>query len=1031
MSVNVSAWAIRKPIPSLVLFAMLMAAGWMSFSSLPITNMPAIDVPVVSVTIDQAGAAPGELEAQGTKRVEAAVAGLSNVKHITSSIGDGVSTTTIEFQLETSVDRAMNDVRDAISNITGDLPQSADVPLIQRIDVEGGAIATYAVASALKSPEELSWFIDDRVARALQSVRGVAQVKRQGGVEREIRVSLDPAKLQAFDVTASEVNGQLLRRNLDVAGGRSAIGHQEQSVRTLGGATSIGDLAATRIILPGNRQVALGELGSILDGAAEARTGATLNGEPVVAFGIYRAKGHSDVTVAHAVKTKLAELSGANPDITLSLIDTTLTDIQNDYDSAMNTLIEGAILAVIVVFLFLRNFRATLITSLAIPMSILPTFFVMQMFGFSLNTISLLAITLVTGVLVDDAIVEIENIVRHMRMGKSAYRAAIEAADEIGLAVLATTATIVAVFVPVSFMGGIAGQYFKQFGITVGVAAAFSLLVARLITPMLAAYFMHSGDIKEKPDSFAITAYTRILEWTIQWRFLTIAAGLAIFAGTMLLATTLPSSFLPEDDSSRATLNIELPPGSTLEQTERAALEITDILRRSTEVASVYAAVGDGGTGGGEVRKGTLVINLLPRSKRSISQKEFEARTEEALAGIPDLRSHFSSGNSGREFALILSGSDSQPIERAAIDLETAIRAKVLQLRNVLASAAMERPEIRIVPKSAEAAALGVSVAQIAETVRIATMGDTAENLAKFSTDERQINIRVQLNDAARTDVSTFESLRVRRDNGDAVPLLTVADIGLMQGPTVIDRYDRERRIILEGDLAKGAALGDALAAVQTLPEVSGLPDGLTLREHGDAELMEEVFSGFTLAMVAGLVLVLAVLVLLFVDLLQPITILLSLPLSVGGALIALLMTGHPVGLPVIIGFLMLMGIVTKNAILLVEFAIGEIAAGADRTTALINAGRHRAQPIIMTTLAMSAGMLPSALALGEGGAFRAPMAIAVIGGLITSTLLSLVFVPAVFTIMDDFGHGFRNIFGRFVGPKDESAGIQITGVDS
>jgi HAE1 family hydrophobic/amphiphilic exporter-1 len=331
---------------------------------------------------------------------------------------------------------------------------------------------------------------------------------------------------------------------------------------------------------------------------------------------------------------------------------------------------------------------------------------------------------------------------------------------------------------------------------------------------------------------------------------------------------------------------------------------------------------------------------------------------------------------------------------------------------------------------SAEAAVLGVSVAQIAETVRIATMGDTAENLAKFSADERQINIRVQLDDSARADVATFESLRVRRDNGDAIPLLAVADIGLMQGPTVIDRYDRERRVILEGDLAHGGALGEALAAVQALPEVSVLPDGLTLGEHGDAELMEEVFSGFTLAMIAGLILVLAVLVLLFVDVLQPITILLSLPLSVGGAFIALLMTGHSIGLPVIIGFLMLMGIVTKNAILLVDFAVEEIAVGIDRTTALINAGRHRAQPILMTTLAMSAGMLPSALALGEGGAFRAPMAIAVIGGLITSTLLSLVFVPAVFTIMDDFGRGLRYIFGRFVGSEDERAEVQITSVD-
>jgi HAE1 family hydrophobic/amphiphilic exporter-1 len=1020
MALNVSAWAIRKPIPSLVLFFMLIPAGWASFLSLPVTNMPAIDMPMVSVTVVQAGAAPAELETQVTKKVEAAVANLPGVKHITSTTGDSVSTTTVEFQLETPTDRAVADVRDAVSNIAGALPPSAEEPVIQRIEVEGGAVAAYAATSSSKTPEELSWFIDDSVSRTLQGVRGVAQVRREGGMDREIRVALDSRRLQALDVTAAEINTQLGSTNLDVAGGRAALDDQEQSIRTLGGATSIEALAATRIILPGNRQVTLGDIGSVRDGAAEARSAARLNGEPVVAFSIYRAKGHSDIAVAEGVEEKLAELFKAHPDITFSLIQTSVTDIQGPYDSAMTTLIEGAVLAVIVVFLFLRDFRATIIAALAIPLSIIPTFFVVHMLGFSLNTISLLAITVVTGVLVDDAIVEIENIVRHMRMGKSAYHAAITAADEIGLAVVATTATIVAVFVPVSFMGGVAGQYFRQFGLTVAIAVAFSLLVARLITPILAAYFMRASPHLEQRDGFVLRSYTRVLRWTLRWRFATVAAGFAVVAGTIVLASMLSSDYLPEDDNSRSTLNIEMPPGATMAQTEKAVIEITRILRRTAEVESVYATVGGSSSGTAEVRKGIVVINLVPRARRSVGQKEFEAKMGPALAGIPDMRSHFSNGMGGREFVMILSGPDSETIERAATALDAAIRSRVPLLRNVLSTVAIERPEIRIIPKLAEAAALGVSVAHIAETVEIATIGDTSRNLAKFSIDGRQIDIRVQLDEAARSEISTFEGLRVRRDNGDTVPLTAVADIGLGLGPTVIDRYDRERRVMIEGDLAKGAALGDALAAVQALPEARNLPAGVSLRESGDAELMGEVYSGFVVAMAAGLLLVLTVLILLFADVIQPVTILLSLPLSVSGAFIALLLTGNAIGLSVIIGFLMLMGIVTKNAILLVDFAIIEIAQGVERANALINAGRKRAQPIIMTTVAMSAGMVPSALAPGDDGSFRSPMAIAVIGGLITSTILSLIFVPALFTIMDDAGRGFRWLFGRFVGPADE-----------
>ncbi len=1034
MALNISAWAIRKPIPTLVMFVILTVLGIVHFRSLPVTQMPNIDVPIVMVTITQTGAAPSELETQVTKKVENSIAGVAGVKHITSSISEGTSVTTIEFYLETQVDRAVNDTRDAVTKIRSELPRSIDEPLIQRVDIEGLPIITLAVSSPSMSTEEISWFVDDTVARALQGVRGVAQVKREGGVDREIRVALDPDRLMALGITAAEVSRQLRATNLDVSGGRGEVGTQEQSIRTLAGAGSVDALGETRIALTNGRYVRLKELGTVTDGAAEPRVFARLDGKGVVAFGVYRAKGYSDVTVYDLVNSALEELRAQHPDVTITEIDTTVRYTKADYSSAMQTLIEGAILAVIVVFLFLRDLRATIITTLAIPLSILPTFWVMDMLGFSLNGVSLLAITLVTGILVDDAIVEIENIVRHMRQGISPYRAAIEAADEIGLAVVATTLTIVAVFVPVSFMGGIAGQYFKQFGLTVAIAVLFSLAVARLVTPLLAAYFLRDTGHRQSGDGRIMRAYVRLLRWSLRRRFLTIAAGIGIFVGTVFLSTLLPSGFLPNIDISRSMLSIELPPGTTLAETERVSDQITRMMLEQPEVASVYATAGAGGAGAAammasEIRKGQIVINLKPRAERSQDQKSFEASLHDRLTALPDMRFTWSSNGQAaqRGFQMVLSGNDGAAVEKAALALEKEMRDTVPVLTNVVSSAALDRPEIRIVPKLDEAAELGVSVDTIAETVRIATIGDISANLAKFSAKDRQIDIRVQLDEKARTSIATFDALKVPTASGGAVPLSAVADIQFGKGPTALDRYDRARRVAVEADLVGDTPLGTAVEAVKALPTARNLPTGVTLKEAGDAEIMGEVFSGFALAMGAGLMLVLAVLVLLFHDVLQPITILISLPLSVGGAFIALLITGNSISMPVVIGFLMLMGIVTKNAILLVDFAIEAMRAGTDRTTALLEAGRKRAQPIVMTTIAMVAGMVPSALALGEGGSFRAPMAIAVIGGLITSTVLSLVFVPAVFTVMDDLSHLLGRLFGRFVGSRDEpdEAGTQ------
>jgi hydrophobe/amphiphile efflux-1 (HAE1) family protein len=1016
---NISAWAIRRPVPPLVLFMVLIALGVFSFQQLPVMRFPNIDIPVVQVTITQAGAAPSELETQVTKRVEDAIAGVPGVKHITSTIVEGSSTTLVEFHLESPVDRAVNDVKDAIARIRSELPRTIDEPITQRLDVEGLPIVTYSASAPSMTPEELSWFVDDTVARALQSVGGVSKVERVGGVDREIRVALDPDRLLALGITAGDVNRQLRATQVDVAGGRGEIGGREQAIRTLAGKQTIEDLAKTMIALPGGRAVRLDTLGTITDSIEEPRTYAELNGEPVVAFAITRSKGASDVAVAEGVAKKLEELKRLYPDVEIKQIDSTVEYTLGVYHATIKTLLEGAVLAILVVFVFLRDLRATVIAAIALPLSVFPTFFAMDAIGFSLNMVSLLAITIVTGILVDDAIVEIENIVRHIRMGKSAYRAALEAADEIGLAVIAITTTIIAVFSPVSFMGGIAGQYFKQFGLTVAIAVFFSLLVARLITPLLSAYFMRADESHSDREGWLLRIYTRLVAWSVRHRFLTVGLGLLIFAGSIASMQLLPSAFLPQEDNGRIMLAVELPPGSRLEDTQKLTRLLTERISARPEVTSVFVNGGQVLGSGAEVRKATLVIRLVPRSERELSQEAVKKAIARDLERIPDIRYWFLMENGQRSFQMVVTGRDGEAVNKAAAEITSQMK-QLPMLALPVSTAELDRPELRVIPDSERASMVGVTTEAIAEAVRIATIGDVGPALAKFTVGDRQIPIRVQLKEEARADPQVLESLRVATASGGAVPLSSVATFETAQGPTSIDRYDRARRVILGADLVDGAPLGEAVKAVRNLPAAKNLPEGVELKQFGDAEIMGEVFASFGEAMAAGLMMVYAVLVLLFGRFLQPVTILFSLPLSIGGAIFALILTQKPISLPVVIGILMLMGIVTKNAIMLVDFALESMERGVPRTDAIIDAGRKRARPIIMTTIAMCGGMLPSALALDSGGEFRSPMAIAVIGGLISSTVLSLVFVPAVFVLMDEIGQWVWRLFSRFIEKADE-----------
>ncbi|MCI0752332.1 efflux RND transporter permease subunit [Teichococcus vastitatis] len=1030
---NISAWAIRNPIPTCVLFLLLTLAGLVAFPMLRVNNTPDIDLPAVVVTVMQPGAAPSELETQVTRRVEDAVSGLGDVKHMTSIVNDGVSTTVIEFNLGKNVDRATNDVRDKVSQIRADLPAAIRDPIVSRVEVTGGAIVTYTVANPAMSTEQLSWFVTDTVSKSLLAIPGVAEVNRVGGVEREIRVALKPERLLALGITAAQVNAQLRDANINLPAGRGTLGQSEQSIRTLGSADSVEALRSRPVILPGGRTARLEEIAEVSDSTAEIRSAARLDGLPVVAFEVMRTRGSSEMAVAEAVAKRIETLQAAHPGTEIRLVTSTVAFVEAGYHGALEALLVGTLLAVLVVWLFLRDWRATMIASVAMPLSLVPTFLVLHWLGYALSNVSLLGLTLVVGVLVDDAIVEIENIVRHLRSNpeRGALRAALDASAEIGLAVMATTGAILAVFVPVAFMPGIPGQFFRQFGLTVAAAVFFSLVVARLLTPLMGAYLLkpqlraHADEVGE---GVVGRRYLSLLGWCLRHRWITLGAATAFFALSLALVPLIPSDFIPAADRGRSAAALELEPGATLADTDAAVQRATAILKARPEVVSVFASLGTSSVAGGpgmgsstaqgDPRNANLIITLKPRGERALTQQQFEAALRPQLEAIPGVRLRFGAdGLSGSKAEITLVGDDAAVLAGAARELERQMRG-LSTLSGARSTASLERPELQIVPREARAAELGVSVAAIGQTARIATIGDVDQNLARFNLPDRQIPIRVMLDEAARGDLATLRTLRVAGRADLAVPLEAVATIRHGAGPAQIDRLDRTRKATVQAEL-NGLPLGEATALVAALPIMRNLPPGVREQPVGDVEVMAELFSGFVLALGSGVLLIYIVLVLLFGGFLQPLTIMSALPLSLGGALMALLLAGGALSVSAVIGVLMLMGIVAKNSILLVEYAIEARRAGHSRTEALFEAARKRARPIIMTTIAMTAGMAHIAAGIGADAEFRAPMALVVIGGLITSTLLSLVVVPVVYTVLDDVG---RRAAGMLRGRKAKVA---------
>jgi len=1120
---NISSWCIRNPVGPIVLFVGLMLAGLIAFARMQVNNAPDIDFPAAIVSVSQPGAAPNELETQVTQRVESAVRGITGVDEINSTVNEGNSTTFVTFQLGTPTDRAVNDVRNAISQIRSNLPEGILEPQITRVDAEDEPISYIGAQTTDMTLEQLSWYIDNTVAKRLLGLEGVAAVTRVGGVDRTVRVTLDPAALQAQGITAAQVNQQLRQSNMNGAGGRAEIAGSEQSVRVLGNAQDAYQLSQTQIALPGGRFVRLADLGDVKDSNSEQRSMAKMNGRQVVTFMIQRAKGSSEVTAYDNAWRELRKLEKENPKVHFSEVFNTVDYTKAQYRSAMEGLIEGAALAVLVVLLFLRDIRATAISAVSIPLSAIPAFWFMSLMGITMNFMSTMAMGLVAGVLVDDAIVEIENIVRHMRMGKSAYQAALDAADEIGLAVLATTMAIVAVFLPVALMPGIAGQYFKAFGFTVVLSVLMSLFVARMITPLIAAYFLRSHGAQPHAAWKWMDVYLKVLNWSLdttradallarlprvprkfgyyaigalllllviavfvggigammaglgkasipgaigfaiavlvalglawaaakligflvqtfgssgfanwhgifaaRWnarmkdhRLTMVGAGLATLLLSVVLFGTLSLSFFPPQNDDYSRVNITLPPGSTLKQTEGATDRVAALVSKDPNVERVFE----------RVNVATGRVNIVLKKSRKVTSTEFERNLAPTLSAFPDARVSFMSQNGGgpdndqRDIMLYLGGDDpvqlTEVANRIAKEMET-----VPGLRAPRVGSQLAQPEITIKPRFDLAADLGVTTSALSQTVRIATLGDIEQNSAKFSLSDRQVPIQVSLSENARRDIQTLENLPVPTSSGGSVPLKAVAQIGFGSGPTTIQRSNQLRRVAIGADLAPGVVEGDVWAKVYQLPSFKNLPQGVQKMNLGNQKWQSELLFNFAVALVAGVLLVFAVLVLLYRRFLAPFVNMGSLILAPLGAAIALHISGQPISLFVLIGILMLFGIVAKNSILLVDFAVEMMNHGMAKNAAIWEAGHKRAQPIVMTTVAMVAGMLPTAVSVSGDNSWRAPMGITVIGGLIFSTLLTLVLVPAYFSIAISIETRVGKLFHRFVG-SDAHAGAQ------
>lgn len=1033
---GLSGLAIRRPVFTAMVMLGLVVLGVFGFRRLAIDQFPEVDIPVVAVQTVYPGASPETVEREVTRRLEEAFNPVEGVDRITSISLESVSQVIIEFELGRDVDQASQDIRSKIEAVRRDLPEDIEPPVVQKFDPQAMPIVSLALSSETLPLPELTTLADETVRRKLESVTGVGEVRLTGGLEKEIRVHLDPVRMQAVGVAVPEVMAALQRQNVEVPAGRLERGNTERLVRVMGRITDPAQFGDIFVADRGGRPIRLRDVARVEEGTEEERSVALVDGERAVSLDILKVSGANTVDVADGVNEAIAELRTELPEgVRIQVVRDNSQDIRRSVEDVIHELLLGAVLTVVVVMLFLNDWKATTITALALPVSVVSSFILLNALGFTLNLLTLMALSLSIGILIDDAIVVIENVVRHRELGEDHFTAAGRGTQEIMLAVMATTFTVVAVFVPVAFMGGIIGRFFYQFGLTVAWAVLVSLFVSFTLTPMLSAWWGVEPHRGEGGNVVARTIlafnrwfdrqaakYRAVVAWALSHRKSTLGIAGGAFIAAMMLFPLIGGGFMPDSDNSEFAVRFETPEGSSLAYTQSKAEQIVEALRSLGGVAYTYTTIGSGPTG--TVTAGEVYVRLAPVHDRERSQDELMVAARERLSRLFGAQiSVLDAGGMGgaqAPLAVQIRGPDVRELQQLGTRVAQEIAA-IPGVVDVQSSMGEARPEFRIEVDRDRANEVGLDVGQIAATVRPLLAGQTATRWEDPTGEER--DVVVQVAPAGRTSAEQLALLPLatanRTEGGAAltVPLAGVASVVEGTAPSQIDRQDLERVATVSAGTTPELSISEASAAIRERLARMDLPPGYSVQLGGETEALEETVGYVLEAILLAVILIFLILASQFESFTQPFAIMLSLPLSLVGVLLALLLTDDTLNMMSMIGVIMLMGLVTKNAILLVDNANQRRLQGTDRRTALIEAGAVRLRPIAMTTLAMIFGMLPIALALGEGGGFRAPMARAVIGGLITSTLLTLVVVPVAYTYFDDIGAWVRR---RFVSPARE-----------
>jgi len=1052
---SISDFAIKRPIVTVVVMLALVIFGLFALVSLDVDEFPDLSNPIVFVSVPYPGASPSQVEQEVVERMEEAFNALSGVDEIRSTSVDGFATIIVQFVFSKDPDQAAQDVRDAISGIRNDLPVEMKEPILKKFDPNDLPIVSLTLSSDRAQTPELSLLADPGITRTLRGINGVAQVTVQGGVDRELSVDVRPADLAAAGVTVGEVVQAVQAQNL-----ASPVGHvegklTEQAIRLRGRLETPEQFAQLVVGSRGGRLIRLGDLADTRDGTAEQRSLALYNGRVAVGIDITKAKGASTTRVADAVKAALAKVRQTlPPGVKLDVVRDAGERVHNSVRNVEEALVEGALLTVFVVFLFLNSWRSTVITGLALPVSVLSSFIAVWAFGFTLNTMSLMGLSLAIGILIDDAIVVRENIVRHVEMGKDHVKAAHEATDEIGLAVAATTFSIVCVFVPVAFMQGIAGQWFKPFALTIACSVLVSLFVSFSLDPMLSAYWPDpqlEGHERKNPVARALDRfnawfdrqadrYKGVIAWALDHRMAVIAiVAVAFFGAIALQALFGGGGFIPESDVSELNLSLETPPGSNLNYTALKARELAAIASAHQEVAYTYTTIGSS-TGSGSVDTGSVYIKLVPKKKRHTSQQQFAQVIRREIQRVGGVTAYLATsggpGGTTRQIQLQLGGQSLETLNRAALAMENEVR-QVKGAVDLGLSTRGQRPELVVQLNRGLASTLGLNVSQVAQSLRPAFAGIKAGDWIDPLGKTRDVTVR--LAPSARENLTDIEQLPLvvtpstaggggatvspaglpAGVSGEAgmgtpsiLPLGQVATVTRSSGPAQIDHLNRDK-VVTVGANVQGRSLSEVMRDVTKRNARLRLPPGVALSQGGDVKNESEVFTKIFAALALAVLLMYLILVVQFGSFLDPLAILLSLPLSLVGVVLILLITGDTLNLMSLIGVILLMGIVAKNAILLIDFAKWNHEQGMPLRDALIEAGRVRLRPILMTTIALIAGMIPVALGLGEGADFRAPLGRAVIGGTITSTFLTLLVIPTIYEIMVEWRQKVRGLFRR------------------